>query len=259
MINSYELFSPTIYADGQFLFSLGALILINSYITILYVCTYMIRQNIADIIRGDKKYRRRRIVVYGIICALAAAGTLVYTHMTLKSLILNSNITMELYRGNDLVHYTALVYVSYTGILFCLVLLLQSMQPIVRETLGIRYDMFKIRNLAVFALLCAIYFTAIAAVLGFRKEQDRVTVWANRLAVDRNLALEIQLRTVEESIANDELLSALSALDNTSAILQNRISEYYLSRIRQDNLIEVRVFKDNDKKGNEFFNNILRI
>ena len=258
MINSYELFSPTIYADGQFLFSLGALILINSYITILYVCTYMIRQNIADVIRGGKKYRRRRLVVYGIICALAAAGTLVYTHMTLKSLILNSNITMELYRGNDLVHYTALVYVSYTGILFCLVLLLQSMQPIVRETLGIRYDMFKIRNLAVFALLCAIYFTAIAAVLGFRKEQDRVTVWANRLAVERDLGLEIQLRSVEEPIASDQLIATLIKIDNAQTMILNRISDYYLSRTRQGYNISVSIFRDNDRNGLAYFNNILR-
>ena len=258
MINSYELFSPTIYADGQFLFSLGALILINSYITILYVCTYMIRQNIADIIRGDKKYRRRRLVVYGILCALAAAGTLVYTHMTLKSLILNSNITMELYRGNDLVHYTALVYVSYTGILFCLVLLLQSMQPIVREALGIRYDMFKIRNLAVFALLCAIYFTAIAAVLGFRKEQDRVTVWANRLAVERDLGLEIQLRSVEEPIASDQLIATLIKIDNAQTMILNRISDYYLSRTRQGYNISVSIFRDNDRNGLAYFNNILR-
>ena len=258
MINSYELFSPTIYADGQFLFSLGALILINSYITILYVCTYMIRQNIADIIRGDKKYRRRRLVVYGIICALAAAGTLVYTHMTLKSLILNSNITMELYRGNDLVHYTALVYVSYTGILFCLVLLLQSMQPIVRETLGIRYDMFKIRNLSIFALLCAIYFTAIAAVLGFRKEQDRVTVWANRLAVERDLGLEIQLRSVEEPIASDQLIATLIRIDNAQTMILNRISDYYLSRTRQGYNISVSIFRDNDRNGLAYFNNILR-
>ena len=258
MSNSYELFSPTVYADGQFMFSLGALILINSYITILYVCTYMIRQNIAEFIRGEKKYRRRRLVIYGVLCVLAAAGTLVYTHVTLKSLILNSNITMELYRGNDLVHYTALVYLSYTGILFCLVLLLQSMQPLVRETVGIRYDMFKIRNLAVFAFLCSLYFTIIAAVLGFRKEQDRVTVWANRLAVERDLGLEIQLRSVEEPIASDQLIATLIRIDNAQTMILNRISDYYLSRTRQGYNTSVSVFRDNDRNGLAYFNNILR-
>lgn len=258
MSNSYEFFSPTLYADGQVLFSLGALILINTYIMLLYVCTYMMREKIAEYIREDKRLRPRRLVIYGILCALAAAGTLVYTHLTLQSLILNSNISMELYRGNNLVHYTVLVYVSYTGILFCLVLLLQSMQPIVRETIGIRYNLFKVKNLAVFAFLCSLYFTVTAAILGFRKEQDRITVWANRLAVERDLGLEIQLRSVEESIASDQLIATLSRLDNTQEMILNRLSEYYLSRTRQGYNTSVMVFRDNDRNGVVYFNNILR-
>lgn len=258
MSNSYEFFSPTLYADGQVLFSLGALMLINTYIMLLYVCTYMMREKIAEYIREDKRLRPRRLVIYGILCALAAAGTLVYTHLTLQSLIMNSNISMELYRGNSLVHYTVLVYLSYTGILFCLVLLLQSMQPIVRETLGIRYNLFKVKNLAVFAFLCSLYFTVTAAILGFRKEQDRVTVWANRLAVERDLGLEIQLRSVEESIASDQLIATLTRLDNTQEMILNRLSEYYLFRTRQGYNASVMVFRDNDRNGVAYFNNILR-
>jgi len=258
MSNSYELFSPTLYADGQVFFSLGALMLINTYIIILYVCTYMMREKIAEYIREEKRLRRRRLVVYGVLCALAAAGTLVYTHLTLQSLILNSNISMELYRGNDMVHYTVIVYLSYTGILFCLVLLLQSMQPIVRETLGIRYNLFKVKNLAVFAFLCSLYFTITAAILGFRKEQDRVTVWANRLAVERDLGLEIQLRGVEESIASDQLIATLTRIDNTQEMILNRLSDYYLFRTRQGYNTSVMVFRDNDRNGVLYLNNIMR-
>ena len=258
MSNSYELFSPTLYADGQVFFSLGALMLINTYIIILYVCTYMMREKIAEYIWEEKRLRRRRLVVYGVLCALAAAGTLVYTHLTLQSLILNSNISMELYRGNDMVHYTVIVYLSYTGILFCLVLLLQSMQPIVRETLGIRYNLFKVKNLAVFAFLCSLYFTITAAILGFRKEQDRVTVWANRLAVERDLGLEIQLRGVEESIASDQLIATLTRIDNTQEMILNRLSDYYLFRTRQGYNTSVMVFRDNDRNGVLYLNNIMR-
>ena len=258
MSNSYALFSPTLYADGPVFFSLGALILINTYITMLHVCTYMVRDRIADLIRKNKKRRRRNLILYGVFCLLAAAGTLIYTHITLKSLILNSNISLELYRGNDQIHYTVLVYLSYTGLLFCLVLLLQSIQPIARESAGIRYNAFKVRNLAIFAFFCSLYFTITAAVLGFRKEQDRVTVWANRLAVERDLGLEIQLRSVEESIASDQLIATLTRLDNTQDMILNRISDYYLSRTRQGYNTSVLLFRDNDRNGLSYFNNILR-
>ena len=258
MSDSTELFSPTLYADGTIFFSLGALILINAYITMLNVCNYLIRETVADHIRRSRRNRRRKLTAYGIFCILAAAGILIYTHLTLKSLILNSNISLELYRDNDNVHYTALVYLSYTGLLFCLMLLAQSMQPVIRETIGLRYNVFKARNLAVFAFCCSLYFTVNSAILGFRKEQDRVTVWANRLAVERDLGLEIQLRSIEEPIASDQLIAALVRLDNTQEMILNRISEYYLPRTRQGYNVNVSLFRDNDRNGLMYFNNILR-
>jgi len=258
MSNSLELFSPTLYADGQLLFSLGALILLNTYITMLHICSYMMREKVADHIREHRRHRRKHLAIYGIICIAAAVATFIYTHITLRSLILNSNISLELYRGNSQVHYTALVYLSYTGLLFCLMLMLQAVQPVAREAIGIRYNVFKVRNLAIFAFFCALYFTINAAVLGFRKEQDRVTVWANRLAVERDLGLEIQLRSVEESIASDQLIATLSRLDNTQSMILNRIAEYYLARTRQGYNTSVFIFGDNDKAGLTYFNSILR-
>ena len=189
---------------------------------------------------------------------LVAAGTLIYAHITLRSLILNSNISMELYRDTSQVHFTTLVYLSYTGLLFCIMLLVQSAQPVVREAIGFRYNAFRLRSLATFAFFCAFYFTITAAVLGFRKEEDRVAVWANRLAVERDLGLEIQLRNVEESIGSDPLISTLIRLDNTQAMIMNRISDYYLYRIRQGYNTNVMIFRDNDRNGLVYFNNILR-
>ncbi|MBR5835765.1 MAG: cache domain-containing protein [Bacteroidales bacterium] len=258
MSDSYSFFSPTLYADGQVLFSLGALILINTYITLLHICAYMMREKVADFIRVHKRHKRRNLVIYGVVCLLAAAGTLIYAHMTLRSLILNSNISMELYRDTSQVHFTTLVYLSYTGLLFCIMLLIQSAQPIVRESIGFRYNAFRLRSLATFAFLCSLYFTVTAAVLGFRKEEDRVAVWANRLAVERDLGLEIQLRNVEESISSDPLISTLIRLDNTQTMIMNRISDYYLYRVRQGYNTNVMIFRDNDRNGLVYLNNILR-
>ena len=254
-----DFFSPTVYADGPYLNSIGILIITNTFLTMIVLCTYMMRHRLLAAAVSDRGKAKARTFIYGMATLITSAGTAIYIHSTLKSIILNSNINLELYKLSDSIAYSSMIYLSYTGLVSCILLQLHALEPVAKRLFNIRFRMLGRTGIIIFAAFSSLYFTWISSTLGFRKEIDRVTVWANRLAVDRNLALEIQLRTVEESIANDQLLSALSALDNTSDILQNRISEYYLSRIRQDNLIEVRVFKDNDKKGNEFFNNILRI
>lgn len=256
--DSAALFSPTLYADGPIFFSLGALLLINTFITIFHICTYMMREKIAEGIRKKKATRKLNLVIYGTISLLLAAALLIYTHLTFESLILNSNISMELYRGQSEFGYMVIVYISYTGLLFCLMLQIQSMQPIIREITGLRYNVFKPSKLALFSLLCASYFTLTSGVIGLRKEQDRVMVWANRLAVERDLGLEIQLRTVEEQIASDQLIGSLAAMQNTQSIILNRISEYYLARTRQGYTMNLRLFNDNDKQGLAYFSNILR-
>ena len=258
MNESMDLFSPTIYADGQYLNSLGVLILTNSFITMLCICLYLIRDRFVALARADRERTRTKMAAYGLAILTTGICIFAYTHITLKSLIMNSNISLELYRLNDNISYTVLVYLSYTGLFFCLLLHIQALRPVVKRFFGISYNILSRWGILLFALICAFYFTCTSSTLGFRKEVDRVTVWANRLAVDRNLALEIQLRSVEESIANDQLLSALSMLENTAGMLQNRISDNYLSRIRQDNSITVHVYKEDDKTGTENFNTITR-
>ena len=257
--DSAALFSPTLYADGAVFFSLGSLLLINTFITIFHICTYMMREKIASSIRTKKKTRKLNLIIYGTICFILAAALLIYTHLTFESLILNSNISMELYRGQSEIGYMVVVYISYTGLFFCLMLLIQSMQPVIREIAGLRYNVFKPSKLALFSLLCASYFTLTSGVTGLRKEQDRVMVWANRLAIERDLGLEIQLRTVEEQIASDQLISSLAAMQNTQSIILNRISEYYLARTRQGYTMNLRLFSDNDKQGLAYFSNVLRL
>lgn len=258
MSGTSELFSPTIYADGPVFFSLGSLLLINTYITLATTCLFLVRNRITAIIRKHKKHYRRHILIFGIVTAILAISTGVYTHLTLRSLLLNSNISMELYRWNTHIFYTLLVYLSYTGLLFSILLLIQGLRPVVKEFTGYKYDMLSPRTLILFAIICSAYFTLISSQLGFKKETDRVTVWANRLSVERDLGLEIQLRSAEENIAYDQLISALSHLDNTGGMIQNRISEYYLNRIRQAYNLQVRIIKDNDIAGLSYFNSIVR-
>ena len=258
MTTSIDFFSPTIYADGKYMTSIGVLIITNLFISMLCICNYLMRYRFMALIRHSSSHRKAKKIAFCVLNILAAAVIFTYIHLTLKSLILNSNINLELYKWNDAPVFSIIIYASYTALAFCILMHIQAIGPAVRKISGLNFNMFSRSGIICFAFLCSLYFTCTSSTLGFRKEKDRAIVWANRLAVDRNLALEIQLRSVEESIANDQLISTLSALENTAGVLQNRISEYYLSRIRQDNIIDVMLFDEQDIKGTEYFNNVMR-
>ncbi len=253
---SSEFFSPTLYADGGFLFSFGALLLVNTFIFLFTLCTFFIKNRMLSIIRIKRSHRRRRMAIWGIVTLISIAATFIYTNITLRSLIMNSNISLELYRWDEYTLYTILVYISYTGLLAGILIQLQFLRPAVTEFLKVGYNIFSLKSLIFFALLFSAYFTVTASIIGFRKEQDRVLVWANRLAVERDLGLEIRLRNVEDGIASDQLISTLTTLDNGAGIIVNRVSEYYLSRIRQDYNISVLVFNNQDQAAMSYFNSI---
>ncbi|MGM9736413.1 MAG: sensor histidine kinase [Candidatus Cryptobacteroides sp.] len=258
MVGKSEMFSPTIYADGPLMFSLGALLLINTAITTFNFSTFLIRGRLNSMIMRSGKARRRYLALYGLLTILAAIVTFAYTHLSLRSLVNNSNVTLELYRWNTNISYTILIYLSYTGLLVCILLQIQTLRPFMREFFKLRYNIFDTRSLVACAFLFALYFTVTSSVLGFAKEQDRVHLWANRLAVDRDLGVEIQLRSVEDEIAGDQVVRMLASLDNTSGLIQNRLSESYFQRIRQMYDLKITLIRDKDKNGIIHFNNILR-
>ena len=258
MDGNAEIFSPTTYAYGTLFFSLGALFLINSYITLVSICAYLTGGVFLEWARNDKAQRRKRLKTYCIILCAAIASVLIYTHLTLESILLNSNISLELYRWNSNIPNTLGVYISYIGLLFCVVLFLQMISPALRELYGIRYNILTIRSLAVCALCAATYFSITSGVIGFRREQDRISVWANRLSVDRDLGLEIRLKTIEEEIASDQIISSLSRLNNAEGMILNRISETYLSRIRHDYSLGLKMLREDDPDLIGYYNEIVR-
>lgn len=256
MTGTHQIFSPSIFADGIFQ-SLGCLLIVNTYITLLNICTFFIKGRISRYLIQDKKKAKHRSILFGTIVLISFIGTIVYIHLTLVSFLNNSNVNLELYRISSNWLYSLIAYLSYTGLLFCLMLQIQLMRPAIHELTGKNIDILKRRYIVVFAFIAAAYFSITANSLGFRKEQDRTLVWANRLAVERDLALELQLRSVEESISNDQLISYLSSLENSSGIILSRITEYYLNRTRQANNIGVLVFKEGDETGENLLYNII--
>lgn len=257
MNGTHSLFSPTVYADGPFFFSLGALIATNTYITLLVFCSFMVKGRAAQLLMKEQKRRKARLAASLILTLSMTVALCAYIHLTLTSLILNSNISLELYRWSDSIVFTIMVYVSYTGLMLCLPLMLQLTRPAIRLLTGKRVNFLSRKPLILFFFLTAAYFTYTSSSLGFRKEQDRVMVWANRLAIDRDLSLEVQLKAIEDAIASDQLISSLASMDNTSGMILNRVTEYYLNRIRQSYDISVNVFREGDRAAQAFMNTAL--
>ena len=257
MGDTLPIFSPNTYADGTIFTSLGSLLIINAYISLLCICTYMINGKIIDLIHHKRNRRKKGLIIHGCLIITVAILIAVYTHTTLKSLIFNSNVYLELHRIQGDIHFTIITYLSYTALLSCILLQLQMLRPAARELFGIKYDLYAPKTIAIFAFILAAYFSITAEAYGFQKEQRRVSVWANMLAVERDLSLEIQLRSVESAIASDQLISALTILDNGGGIILSRIKESYLPRISQEYSIAVSVIKDTDRASAMKFNYIL--
>ena len=227
-----EIFSPSLYAQGAVFSSLGAVLLINLAVTIAVICLYMVREDF---------YRRFRDgfprAAADAVLVLLALGIMAYGHATLVGIIRNSNISLELYKFSDLSVYTLLVYLSFISMLLCLPLLGQMLW---------RRDRIGNAGCILFSIAIAAYLTSVSGVLGFRKEQDKLEVWANRLAIERDMSLEILLRRVESQIAEDAVIPALIQLRSPDQSIRNRILETYLPRLPQIYGVTVYTFRDAD-------------
>ena len=252
MNGSNTLFSPGLFADGTF-FSLGALLIVNTYITLINICTFLLKSRLTRAVSS----KRWKLILYGVVLVICIAATGVYIHTTMRSVLENSNINLELYRAGSKIIYSIIVYASYTGLLLCMLMQIHMLKPVVSEFIGANMNMLSRKAIIAFALITAAYFSIMSSTHGLKKERDRAVVWANRLAVERDLGLELQLRSVEESISADQLISYLSAMENSSGMIMNRITEYYLNRTKQAYNIGVMVFKEGDNTGEAILYNMI--
>lgn len=244
--SSSRLFSPTVYADGQLFNSLGAVLIVSILIVLLICCTFAARKGIFR--RILKARRCKRILgLYAACMFLMIAGVLAFIHVIFRSIILNSNISLELYRLNDLSLFSLLVYLTLISLLMTVPLLTQMLMPALKHLTGFRHNLFSAGSRTVTAIVFATYIVTTAGTLGFRKEQNRVNVWANRLSIERDISLELELRRVEDKIASDQLISTLSALKKSELTILNRIVESYMLRVSQDYDVTVELFPENER------------
>ena len=232
-----QLFSPLLYADGPFFYSLGAVVLVNLLLTVLVLSLYTIRWTLLR--RVSRKESRLRDIVLVLAAVAVIAAICLYIHLAFKSIVFNSGICLELYKVNLIDRYTAVVYLSFLALSLTIPLLVQLISPLLRRLIGFRYDMFSRTGRLVFAVVAGAYFATASSLFGFQKEKNRVEVWANRLAMDRDISLELQLRAAEAAISEDSVIGALSLLDNSHEMIRGRLANTYLTRISQDYDISV--------------------
>ena len=246
-----RIFSPQLYADGGVLYSLGAVILLNALITLVVFCTFLMRRKIYV---SSVSCGRLRLAARSVAIVVAIVAICFYLHLTFKSIVMNSGISLELYKPETLSVYSGVTYLSYLLLSLSILLLVQLLLPAVRALTGWRYDVFSMGGRVTFAVLAGLYFVTASTVLGFRKEENRIAVWSNRLAMDRDISLEIQLRSIEGSIASDPLIGTVSALENSSSIIENRLKDTYMNRLAQD--YDITVYVMNGQNVNETLNAI---
>lgn len=247
-----EMFSPSVYADGSVMYSLGAVLIINLYIVVFICCFYTVRSRLLRIVCAHPV----RFRAAGAVLLLLLAALPVYVYLSFRSIIVNSNITLELYKIHMLSRFTAYVYLSYISLLLMLPLLLQMLRPMFRRWPGWHYNVFSRTFRTIFSIACAVFLVSVTSLLGFRRESRRVEIWANRLAIDRDLAFEIQLRGAENAIANDPLIATLVSGRMDYRIILNRITETYFARIAQEYDLSLYIFhgSEADRAVLDYFN-----
>ena len=250
------IFSPRLYAGGELLYSLGAVIIINLAVLLLSVCAYMVREAVRERMEADRKYRVR----IAVAVPLCVVGILVYSALALRSIIFNSGISLELYKLAQLSPFSILVIVSFVTLLVSIPLLLELLAPIARGWGWKNFDALSLTNRVICAVLVGAYLILSAGVLGFRKEEDRMGLLANRLAFDRDISLELRLRRIESQIADDMILSALSHFQGTEQSIRSRIADYYFAGSDREYAVTARVYNEynNTRQAADEFNAILQ-
>jgi len=219
---SGELFSPVLYADNALFNSLGSLLFNNIVVALAFYALFVMRYRIHK--QTETMSPGGRWTVIGLL-SLAGVGLMAYIHYVMRSLILNSSIVMEPHRVSDISLYTILCYLTFAMLFLALLFQISMVVMLVRR--DARVNLFSWRNLVLYILAISLYSVVAINIFGLDKEYESNRVNTSKLAVERDLSLEMFLRDVEPSIQSDPFFSVLTSVGGTDMI-KNRMEERYL-------------------------------
>ena len=234
--NPGEIFSPIYYADTNFFDSLGNL-LINSVLIALAVYSFFaLRYTI---------YRRLRVSSRGSRIFTIAGVTLLsllissYGFFFLKSLVLNSNINLEPFKLSELSLYSFLCYFCYALLVLAL---MQSIQLVLFFSSRWKHtSMFSWKNIIGFIVLVSLVSVAVIGYYGDRKVFESNRVRTAKLAVDRDVSLEMELIEMEQQINNDSFIGVLTSVKAIDLVRSRLLDRYIPASIVQQYDIEMTV------------------
>ena len=239
---STNFFSPAVYADTGLFSSIGDLLLNNLYVSLLVLGFYVLRHYYIE--RLKKKQGWLKWLGIAALCIIPIVLCF-YINFTLRSLISNSSVNMELHRVTAISSYTILCYLSY-AVLF--LMLMFSLQLIISlMSMKRKRGLLSIRNTLLFAAGVSVYMLLTVSTMGARKEAQWSRLLANRLSVERDLGLELELREIEDRLLADPISGDLLMLpEENMQMLQIRFSELYFQSIRQKYVINMSVCRPNE-------------
>lgn len=235
-------FSASLYADFGIFSTFGDFLLNGLYLFVLTAGIYLLRKNCLLYLKRCSQWRRWELI---ILLSLYTLALIVYIHWSLRSIILNSTITLELFRLDEMSIYTILVYLSTALLMLGVLLMLQFVLPILN--IGRNGSMFKPKSLLLFSVIISLYTIATISILSFYKEKERAKVWTNKLAIERDLSLELKLLSIERQLSSDPVIAAAMEIPERSAdIIKGRLDDLYLKEVRQKYEINITLCRPND-------------
>ncbi|MBP5390842.1 MAG: HAMP domain-containing protein [Bacteroidales bacterium] len=239
---SSTFFSPTVYADSGLFSSIGNLLLNNLYVSLLVLGFYMLRSYYLESLRHRSGWKKWAGII--LLCAIPVVLCL-YINYTLRSLVANSSINMELYKVTEISIYTVLCYLSYALLFLMLMFSLQLIASLMK--MRRQRSLLSIRNTLLFTILISLYTLLTVTSLSSRKEKEWSRLMANRISVERDLGLELELREVEQKLWDDPISTVLlSAPQENLPMLEMRFSELYFQSIKQKYVINLSVCRPSE-------------
>ncbi len=220
--NPGEIFSPIYYADTNFFNSLGNL-LINSTLLSLAVYSFFVLRY--RIFRRLKSASRRMEILTVALVGLLSVLFALYSFYFLKSLVLNSNINLEPFKLSELSLYSFLCY-------FCYGLQVLALQQLIQLVLFFsgrwrHTSMFSWKNMIGYIVMVSLLSVLTIGHYGAKKVFESNRVRTTKLAVDRDISLELELIEMEQQISNDSFIGVLTSVKAVD-LVRNRLLDRYI-------------------------------
>lgn len=251
--NKSLFFSPALYAGQGLWSSFGMLIILNICISLNCFCIFLMRRRFLML---AKRNGHGAELCYSLFIIAEIVLLICYTVFSIRDLLLNSGISLELQWSRGGLGYSLMALLSYSLIMAGIVMLLYMLSPRIRNISGIKFKALSLSSLALASLLFTAMIFSISLKMRLDKESSKAEVWANRLAVDRNLSLELQIRSMEDRIASDSFIPVFADLEDAVTLISAEVREEYFSNLN-DYYVEVSVCSNDDRECNAMFNSKL--